>query len=368
MRTRDVYLLKSETLSDSQTKIVNVDITDPISAIIVTYQADNGATSNQQVLLRDNVSKIELVDGSDVLFSASGMETVALDAYCFGKLPPATLTEAAGATQYESFIIPFGRKIGDEELWLDPTRYTNLQLKLTHSLTISATAGFATGTGKATVIAKLFEDKPASYRGHLMTKSIHSWTSAASGDETIDLPVDYPYRLALLRGYEHGVAMSSTFTNVKLSCDTDKFVPLDLTLLDLAHMNEALWGWFEFGQELLETDNDTVRGHLAFIRDYAVSSRTDLDFACADAVAGDQLTLSVTKTTTSPSVAAETSDVALGLVTRGVGPENTLCIPFGTLDAIEEWFPASMYQSIKLKVTQGNAGATCSVVLQQLRP
>jgi hypothetical protein len=368
MRTRDAYLLKSETLSDSQTKIVDVDLTDPVSEIIIIYQANNGATSNQQVLLRDNVSKIELVDGSDVLFSLSGMETVAMDCYHYGAFPPALLTEAADATQYEVFKIPFGRKLWDKDYWLDPTRYTHLQLKLTHSLTISDTAGFATGTGKATVIAKLMEDKPAGRKGTFMCKSLHSWTSAASGDEVIDLPTDYPYRTLFVRGYEHGTAFNSTFTNFKLTCDTDKFIPFDLACLDAVYQCESKYTPFIYEGELLETDNDTVRGHLAFIRDYEVTSRTDLDFATADAVSGDELTLAVTKTTTTPSIDAETADVALGLLTKGAIPENTIAFPFGDPSVDTDWFPAASYKNIKLKVTQGDAGATCSVFLQQVRP
>jgi hypothetical protein len=367
MKMREVYLARDETVSDSQTKIINLNITDAISAIDVIYEATNGATSNQGVPLHKDVDKIEVVDGSDVLHSLPMPHLEAINFFEAGKYPPHTITEAAAGAQKEQATIHFGRYVGDPLLWLDPTVFKNPQLKCTHSLTISSTAGFATGTGKITVVAHVFDTKPAVRKGFLMTKDIYDWTTAASGDESVDLPVDYPYRLLALRGYESGVAWDTDITRVKMSCDEDKFIPFDLYADDLIYLNEKVFGHAEIVQRLLRTDADTPESFLAVPRRFVLNSLTDLDLASIDAVTADLVTLQVLKFATTPTIAKETSDVALNLFAAGVGPHNVLAYPFGSMDVIEDWFPAPSYKSVKLKVTQGGAGAAASVILQQLR-
>jgi len=367
MKMRQVYLARDETIQDSQTKIININLTEPISAIHIIYEATDGATSNQGNPLHKDVDAIELVDGSDVLESLSGPQWAALDFYALGHYPPHEIIESGGSVQKEHFIIPFGRFIGDPLLYLDPTRFSNPQLKLTHSLTISATAGFATGTGKITVIADVFAEKPPASAGFLMAKDIYDWTTAASGDETIDLPVDYPYRLLLIRAYESGVSISSSITKVKMSVDEDRFIPFDLYTDDLIYLNEQLFGWATIKQTLFRTDADTPETFIAVPREFIVNCRQDLDLASIDAITADQVTLQVLEFTTTPTIAKSTTDVVIDLITRGVGPHNVLAYAFGDLNDKESWFPAQLYKSIKLKVTQGNAGATASVILQQLR-
>jgi len=367
MKYRDVYLMKAESVNDSQTKTIDLDITDPITALIIIYQADNGSTSNQGVHIHDDVDKIEVIDGSEVLFSLSGIQTQLLDFYGLGKMPMQILTEKGGATQYEMFIVPFGRWIGDPEYYLNPKAFVNPQLKLTHSFTISSTAGFATGTAKVTVIAKIIEEGAAGTRGLLKATEIHSWTTAASGDEPVNLPVDYPYRLLIARAFESGTALDSSITNLKLSFDTDKYVPFNVSVSDLLKLNELWFGHAILSKELKRTNDDTVYSLLAEPRDWVVHSRQDLDFATADALSAGVFTLSVTKTTTSPSIAAETADVPLGMWVKGTGLYHSVAWPFGDLNKPDDWLNPVGYKSAKLSVTQGNAGAAASIVLQQLK-
>jgi len=367
MRIRETYILKDTSVSDSETLTQDIKLTDPIAEIEVRYRATNGATSCQQHRIRDDVSKVELVDGSDVLYSLPMISGIALNFYEAGELPPAEISEAGGVTQYETVFLRFGRFLTDYRLALDPQRFANLQLRLTHALTIDAAAGFATGTGYVTVIARVLENAPQAPEGFLMSKEHYSWTTAASGDEVIDLPIDYPYRLLGVRAYEHGVSIMSSITNVKLTLDSDKVVPFDLASRDLVYLCERTFGWARYCAHLFETNNDTIMAGVSVPRCWDIFSRKDLDFATADAIAGDKLTLSVTKTTTTPTVDAETSDVALGQVVQGVAPEGVLAYLFGAKNDPDTWLDPTPYKSSQLKVTQGNAGAAASVFLQQLR-
>ena len=364
---RPYYLMLDETMSDTQAPVKNIDTKDPISAITIIYEATNGATSNQGHPLHKDVDSIQVVDGSDTLFSMNGELCQALNFYESQKLNFGTLDEGAAATQREIFTIRFGRFIGDPELYLDPTWFTNLQLKLSHTLEISATAGFATGTCKVTAIVHLFEERPPGHQGFLMSKDVYSFTSAASGDEPVELPLDYPYRFIIVRAYESGVAFTTSLTRMKLTMDSDKFVPYDLYTDDLVDLNEEWFGKFTLSQKLFRTDNDSVEAYHATVKEAHVDSNTDFSIANAESITADTVTLQVLDLTATPTIAKATADRDLSMTTVGTGPHNCYCLPFGDPQKFDTWFKAMEYKSMKLKLTQGNAGATCNVVIQQLR-
>lgn len=364
---RDVYIARDEVVADTQTKIFDIDITDPISQIDVIYQADNGATSNAGHPIHKDVSAIELVDGSDVLWSMSMPLAEALNFYESGRMPPAELTEVGGATQKESAQLNFGRWLGDDQFAFDPTKFRNPQLRLTHALTISATAGFATGTGKVTVIAKVLEEPRPTPAGFLTAKSIYSWTTAASGEEVIDIPRDYPLRLLLLRAYESGTAMTSNVVRVKLSCDADKFIPLDLYSDDWISLIEKKFGHAQVKNVLKRADGALVETFLGVIKAAALNVRADLNIGGFDALAADTITTQVIVLTTTPTVAKQTAAQTLDLYAEGLCPHNTYAYAFGDPAKPETWLPLPTFKDVKLKVTQGDAGAAANVVLQQWR-
>jgi hypothetical protein len=367
MRTRDHYLARDETLSDSQTKTIDLKGVDPISAIEIQYEATNGATSNVGVPLHKDVDKIEVVDGSDVLFSLSGPQLAALNFYETGRYPFHDLNEGAAAVQKETFTIHWGRKIGDQRLYLDPARFTNPQLKLTHSLTISATAGFATGTGKLTAIAKLFDEKPAAPDGFLMSKDHYDWTTVASGDEPVTLPTDWAYRLLLIRGYESGIAWDTDITKVKLSLNNDKIIPFDLYADDLIALNEDWFGVAEIVNKVLRADNATPESFIAVQKGSIYHPAADFNVGSIESITADLPTLALYLLSATPTIAKDTTARAGYLRARGIGPHNVLAIPFGDMQDPDTWLKAPDFSSIKLFVTQGGAGATASILLQQLR-
>ncbi|MFQ6008224.1 MAG: hypothetical protein ACE5K8_04655 [Candidatus Zixiibacteriota bacterium] len=367
MKIRREYLEKSRTISDSQTLVVDMPITDPISAITVIYEANNGGTSNQGVYLHDDVDSIELVDGSEEIFSLNGIETLVLNCFELKKWPYALLTEAADSSQYEAFTMHFGRYIGDPLYWLDPGEFRNLQVRLAHSLTISATAGFATGTGSVDVIAHVFADRPASRNGYFIAKEQYSFTSAASGDEKISLPTDYPYRLLIQRMQEDGIAINTDITNVKLNAGGGAFVPVDMDTLDIVQLNAGEFGEFELFYDLLRTDGDSDSFHLHDIRGYVANAVNDLDVASVDAQTVNTLTLQLLSLTTTPGISKSTTDTQIGLRINGYCPFGSIVVPLGDPNDPETWFDPTLYGSVDLVLTQGAAGATCNTILQQVR-
>jgi len=231
MKLRDTYIRKGYSIPDTGTEIVPINVDEPITALFINIKATTGATSCQDHSLIDDISKIEIVDGSDVIYSMNGALARALAYWVSGKMGYGLYDEGAGVTQEFTIPIYFGRWIGDTEYYLDPKDFRNLQLKITVALTISATAGFATGTGQIDVIATLFSEQPEAKRGFLMSKDVYSFTTVASGDETVSLPVDFPYRLVMVRAFESGTALETDLTNLKLTCNNDSFIPFDVAMV-----------------------------------------------------------------------------------------------------------------------------------------
>ena len=367
MLMRETYLRKGQGLSDSGTYIIDINVAEPISAIILYLSATNGATSNQGVRIHDDIDKIELVDGSDTLVSVSGIELQALDFYHFGKDVYRYVDESGAAVQHEAFIIPFGRFIGDPEYYFDPKRFTNPQLKITTSLTIDAAAGFATGTLSLSAIAKVFSEVPPAAKGFFMLKNLYSFTTVASGDETVNMPRDYPYRAIMVRAFESGTAFETDLTNLKLSCDNDAFIPFDLSSGDLVRHNVDWRGKINLELKSFRTDSDVISLWLPYIDVALATSLVDFDVATIEAASVNNITLQLIELTTSPSVAKATADSAQLIKAVGYAPFFTVCYPFGDLIGQPDYFPSTKYGNIDLKLTQGGAGAAASVVLQQVR-
>ena len=367
MRPRDVYLANAESVSDSQTKTVDVDVSDPISAIDVIYDATNGATTCLDKEIHDDVSKIELVDGSDVVFSLPMIEAQALNYIERGRLPQGVLSEAASAVQREKATIHFGRFLNDPRFWLNPAKFKNLQLKLTHALTISATAGFATGTGYLTVIAHLMEELGAGPEGYFMSKVLDSWTSVSSGDRVTDLPNDFAYRLimvkALLSTYRHDEILSK----LKLTMDVDKYIPFELDTPDLRSLNRLWFPMAEQERVLLRADASTVETDIFDAVMGLYNPTADLHVGSLDAFDADQATINLLVLAVTPTIAKQTTATAGALRVSGWQPHACLAVPFGKLDDPASWLDVTKYGKVQLKSTQATASGVCSIVVQQLR-
>ena len=367
LKTRKAYIHKARSISDSQTLDEDIKVKDPISAILITYQVTNGATSNQGGYPHKDVDTIRVADGSDMLFSMDGIQTQAQARLGTGKMPYMELDESAAGTMREQFPIYFGRWIGDPLYWLDPKEFSSLMLTLEHSLTVSATAGIATGTGLVTAEAIVFKDRPPMHEGFLMCKSQHKWATAASGEEPINLPKDFPYRNIGLRAFETTVGFHESLTNVKISCDGDSFIPIDIVPLDLVRENAAILGQAEVEIKSLRTDADVVPMLLGYIKYAHCNARLDLNFSSLDAIDDDAVTINCISVTNVPAIAKEADDVANDLFAKGDAYHNAVGIYFGDKDDPLDFFPANLYDSIEAKITQGNAAAAASVWVQQIR-
>ena len=363
---RTDIVMDRETVSDSTTTTKTLDYTDPISAIIVTFGGTTGATSNQGVYPHHDLDDIRIVDGSFVIHSLNGIQCLAQNYHETGHVPEQEIDEGAGVTMRETFIVRFGRYIGDTMFYLDPRKFNDLKIKLQNTLTISATAGFATGTGNYTVKAILFDEPPGAAKGYFMSKSQMSFTAAASGDETGDFPTDFPYRMIGYRAFETTVGIHESLTHAKVTLDGDKFIPVHERTQDLIDHQSHLFPPAEVGWRLFRTDADTFYSGFGYPKQYTLNAENDLDVAGIDAIDDDQLTAQLLSVTVVPAIAKSATDTALSYAGSGYGFLNCVPIYFGHPADPLSWFDATKYSNMRLKLTQGNAGAVCSAWSQQI--
>lgn len=363
---RDIYIEDGKALANSGVYTVEIETADPISELWVNFGAVNGATSNKNSPIPRVISKIEIVDGANVIYSLDGELAHMLYYYQTGQLAENSMVEAENLSQYASFPIRFGRWLWDEVFALIPAKFRNLQLKITWDLAavnaIGAT-GFLTGSAQLWVIARVMEGLSAAPAAYIMSKNHMNFVTAASGDERVDLPSDYPYALLMLRAYEAGVDMGDSITNAKLSLDHDKDVPFDIHMGDWMSLLRQEYGIIE--------SRIYSEGATAVAREDWIGSEdgADIEVISPNCVGGVATLTSGQLTPRYSDYAgiAIVGDVQSFLRIYGVCMFNTIAHKFGNYEDEASYLNAPGYGDIKLILTQGNAGATVDVVLSQLR-
>jgi len=338
------------------TVVIDLKMVDPISVIMLMFEMyKSGVVQVAHPLAA--VTKIELVDGSDVLFSLDGFEAEALDWYDNkGKFRSNYNYALTGGTVTRCVGLNFGRWLWDSEWALDPKRFTNPQLRIT--LDIDAWA--VTGTDVyITGFAALFDQKVITPRGFLMSKEVKKWTMASSTHEYTDLPLDYPYRGIYFRPYLLGTEPNQCVSNIKLSEDQDKKIPYDLGSDDIlrAIVNmypeiEETW-WFS-----LDTSNRylfiTPTTRVTAVGEVWAAAAVAQDPAFYDGDGGRLKTIA----------AASPSNTQIHV--RGYVPHCVYEIPCGMKDDPNDWYNVRTLGSLRADIT-GAASATGYLFLQQAR-
>jgi hypothetical protein len=363
---RLVYIENAKVLDDSGTVTIDIDLREPIAQLEVYMKADNGTTSNTANHLHDCFSKIELVDGAEVLWSTSAIQGQAVNFYEMETMPVFNITEWASDGFRETVMLNFGRSLKDREYAFLADRFLNPQMKITWNLAAVravGVTGFTSGTGRLSVIARTNPDA-VNARGFLMTKELESWTTAASGEKVVDLPRDFKYRLMVVRSYEAGNDFRENISNLKLTCDQDAVVIFNTAPDRLSEINHMDFGPAYEGGKIFRANDATVYTHIMELLQLAGNMRDDyVDLNFSHYWSGNFLTR-----IWNYSTAGYESTAKRGwYLVNGQYFHSTLAWPFGDMQNPDEWFNPSPYGSIKLKCTEANAGAAASVVIQQER-
>ena len=354
----ELYGLTAALTSD-QTITIDLNMVSPISQLLIDTRVLNGAEGDSTQHPLAGITKVEIVDGSDVLFSLDGLEVQALDIYDSGIHPRGGwFNYLTGIETDAQVAISFGRYLWDEVLALDPSKFLNPQLKITIDYD---GGGMSAASMKLSVLAALFDETPPSPTGFLMAKELKRWTKTAAGHEYTDCPLDYPYRKLFLQSRYDSKPPHWIFANIKLSSDQDKKVILNGEFRDLmfgigrenAYIQETLNGAVPAGQRVYHVT--PTMDVMAMATEWQ-EDHTGLELSTYDCDGGHL-----------EAIAEVACNAAFQI--SGWAPHGTLCIPFGKQGIIEDWFDVRKgIGSLVLDATSGVTEPTQKLFIQQMRP
>lgn len=366
MLHRREYIENSLTLADSGTRTMDLSYVDPLTSIELVFDAVNGGNYNKENPILHNITKIEIVDGGDVITSIRGEVLRGLVSHINGMVPGAAQTEIATGTPTESVSIPFGRYYLDTKYAFQARAFRNPQLKLTWDLAhlqAVGDGGYVSGSLVLTAIANIMEDV-ADPVGVLTAKEVYDFTSAASGDERVELPTDYPIRTLGVRAYENGVWIGSTVSNLKLSADGGKRVLFDEETWDLLNRQYEYYGLLESNRMVDAANGDYKATYMA----YSVGGLLTGKRARGDIFASGNWGDSDVLLQCYDNAGVGTSGCQLHVQDRGTAYENCIMIPFGLKDDDTSWLQATQFGTLNLFITQNEADGEVQVFVQEARP
>jgi len=360
MNYRLATILAREAHDADITKVIDLKLSDPVSQFHIVYEAQNTSSVEPTAHPAKCISKIELVDGSDVLFSLSGQETQAVDFYHTGKVPANTIVFWNENFSEMIFNINFGRFLWDPLFAFDPKKFTNPQLKITIDIN---GGGAVSDNGYLTVFANIFDGKVITPTGFLMHKEIKDYVPGASAHEYTDLPTDFPYRKLFIKAQKYGSDPSYLINTIKLSEDNDRKVPFSMTGFEILRAITSLSGPYR--------ENILVAGgangwHFYCTPCYFVASNiSQFEQSCADflyavsGASGGQGHVPITG-----------SGINLCIASAGWCPHGVIEIPFGLQDDPADWYDVTKLGSLRLDILATSSyttGDSCAIFMQQLR-
>jgi len=348
-------MLKSpEDVGAAGTEVVDLDILDPISRIFIKFKATNGDTTNANVP-QANITKVEIVDGSDVLWTMSGKAVDAVSFYDRGvpELHSFNYTNAQGAEAM--LALNFGRSPFDPVYALDPTKFRNLQLKITYDRTV---CNAACTVVELTVWAEIFSGKAISPIGFFQTKEQYAYTPAILGYEEIDLPTDMVLRTLYIDALLTNKYLGQELYDVRLDEDNLKNILYDGRYTELMRIYRPYFGKYEHKVMaylahaettfyVAPTQELTVQVTPYNANDYAVGAGRQF---------GSQLKGIV-------ATASYCQIYASGYIPHGIG-----AIPFGDRQTPDDWYDPRGVGKLRLRLQGGDsATGTYRVLTQQVR-
>ena len=358
MKYRQAVLIDGKATGDADlTDIFNLKGLGCISELIIEVKGTN-STSTPTEHPAKLITKIQVVDGSEVIYDLDGKQAQALGYYHYHVPGVNGLNYIDNNNCWVTIRVPFGRWLWDPQLALDPNRFNNLQVIVTID---HDAGGGAPDACTYELVANIFDGKKVNPVGYLRSREHYRYTVAASGVETIDLPVDLPIKMLMFQGDYLATALIQQINKIKLSEDQDAKIPLNNNTSDILKMLAAdLPPWIE-----------SLRGN-------ATTSQVNFFGTCfyeqRVVLVGIMSTINYGETTERDGggfyVDMTTGAEFDGILT-GYAPHGCVGLEFGDPWDMEDWYDlAPNIKSLKAILTAGSsasASGTNKVITQQLK-
>jgi len=357
MKYRSTELFDAKDPGAAGTEIIDIFVKEPISRIVISGRA---MYTTEPMLMHpaNYLTRIELTDGSDVLFSMDGPECQALCIYDRRVNTMQHERAFGGLSTFSTYGLDFGRFLWDPMLALVPGNFGNLKLKLTYDRDIwNANAA----SGEIEVWAECFDEKVISPIGFLMSKEHWSAVMGTAGTyKYIDLPTDYPLRQILVRGFLDKKEPWNTVSEVRLDEDNMRSVPFNWEVEDYHRKMHGEWmpvieGFF--------AHCDNTDGHVVYV--------TPTTYSTTALICGNIATDYFIPTDTRGGYIDIRSTLASNVkgIIHGWLPHHCVQFPMGDQKDLDDWYDVQNKGSVRLRLKSGAGGATGvgTVILQQLR-
>ena len=357
MNYRQAVLIDGKATGDADlTEIYNLKGLSPISELIIEVKGTN-STSTPTEHPAKLVTKVQVVDGSEVIADLDGKQLNALSYYHYKQVPINGMSYIDNNQCWVTLRLPFGRWLWDPMLALDPARFNNLQVIVTID---HDAGGGAPDADYLEIVANVFDAKKVTPVGYLRSREHYRYTVAASGVETVDLPVDLPIKMLMFQGDYKDTALIQQINKIKLSEDQDNKVVLNNNTSDIIKMLSAdLPPWVE-----------KIRGSgTTSAVEYFATQFYELTVVLVGIMATPNYG------SATPSEGG-TFDIDLNTaaefdaLTSGYCPHGCVGIEFGDPWDLDDWYDLRNVKSLKAYLTAGSsasASGSNKVITQQLK-
>ena len=356
MNYRESVLLTAEAANTAGVKTIDIKIDEVISRIKIQFKMLNGSAT-PTAHPATAISKIELVAGSDVLWSLTGKQCQALNFYQTGKPAFDIIDYINDEYCTPMMTMNFGRWLWDEDLAFNPTRFKNPQLKITHNL---AAGGSVPDAATLEVVADVFDEVTPSPLGYLMAKEYFTYSLVSSAYQKVELPTDHQLRMLLVQSLFAAKQPHEQFNELKLSENNDKRVVFDQQTSDLAKYILDEFGRYHEDVRCSLTTSEVTH----FIAPtYMVNA--------AGMAWDDESSYPIAHLSYGGTIGLKASATAqVNMHVDGYCPHGVLAIPFGDLWDAAKWYDVTKLGSLDLRIKAGSSvgsASTAQVITEQLR-
>ncbi len=352
-----------ETLTDTEVWEYKLPTSGILNGVFFHIQNTNGSTSNLDNAIAQNINSIEVIDGGRCLFSVTGEQAELLSLLAAGVPGRSVISEGADDVQTMTALILFGHGLWDNELGLDLSKLKNPRVRVDVDFTAVRAAGvtgFVTGSGRMSAVVAINDGAGAPSPGRfLKSAEIKRWTTAASGDETTQGPVDGPWSRLIVRAHVANNNVDDVLTAIKLTFDSGQLVALDERTQWAADGFPLWFGSFpEFAWTLFRADTDTRDLRHGGVVSIGAMPLLDTDVAAAATFEAGRPTFNVNVLGAGTT---QTTDGDIFVHAKVAHPFNAFLYDFKDQGLLE----VEAFQRADIVLTQAVAAAAASIVLQQ---
>lgn len=352
------------TLNDTEVWEYSLPTSGVLNAALLQLRATNGGTSNLGAALAQCVKAIQVVDGGRVLMDLSGSQAEMVSLLAAKCEPRSVISEILSNVQTYQALLPFGMKLFDDEVGLDLSKLRSPKLRVDVDLTavraVGAT-GFLTGTGRLSCVLIVNDGAgvptPSTY---LKSHEIKRWTTAASGDEITQGPIDGPWARLIVRAHITNQNPDDVLTDVKVTFDSGSYVAIDeLTKLAGDAFGSFLGRVPRFGFTAFKADTETFDTRHGGIDSFTAQALVDTNVSCLAGFEAGRPTVNLNVLGAGTTQATEDS---VYVTVWANNPYKCLVWDF----VAQGLLSVSPYSRGDIVLTQGVGSAAASIVLQQL--